>query len=279
MITGCSSGFGREIATAAAAAGHRVMATARRPEQLADLAGSVPAERFATAALDVTDQRQVDAAVAATVERFGRIDVLVNNAGFGIRGAVEETGAEQLQKIFDTNVFGVARMCRAVLPLLRAQGGGHIIQIGSVGGVSATLGGSSYAATKFALEGLSEGLALEVAPFGISVTIIEPGPFRTEFAGSSQGWAEPMPEYEPILADARQRFTRQHDRQPGDPKKAAEVIVRLAQLPEPPLRLPLGPEAFDRIRAVLTQRLADLDGWEELGRHTSFPQGHQPGDG
>ncbi|MDT7745974.1 MAG: hypothetical protein QOE59_5052 [Actinomycetota bacterium] len=269
FITGTSSGFGREIARAALAAGDRVVATARRTDGLADLVEQAP-DRVRAVAVDVTDPAAVRAAVDIAVAEFGRIDVLVNNAGYGSRGALEELSDEQVRAQFDVNVFGVLDVLRAVLPVMRAQRSGHVVQMSSVGGVIATLGGAAYAATKFALEGLSEGLAVEVAPLGIRVTLVEPGPFRTDFAGRSAAHGEPVEDYALILDPAREWFLAQDGQQPGDPARAAQAIVDLVGLDDPPVRLPLGAAAFDRIRARLSTRLADLDAVEPLGRDTDF---------
>ena len=269
FITGTSSGFGREIARAALAAGDRVVATARRTDGLADLVDQAP-DRVRAVALDVTDPVAVRAAVDVAVAEFGRIDVVVNNAGYGSRGALEELSDEQVRAQFDVNVFGALDVLRAVLPVMRAQRSGHVVQMSSVGGVNVVLGGAAYAATKFALEGLSEGLALEVAPLGIRVTLVEPGPFRTDFAGRSAVHGAPIEDYAPILGPSRERFLAQDGRQPGDPGRAAQAVVDLVALDDPPLRLPLGAAAFDRIRATLSTRLADLDAVEPLGRDTDF---------
>ncbi|WP_227983293.1 oxidoreductase [Nocardia spumae] len=269
FITGSSAGFGRAIAEAVLAAGGRVVATARNPESLADLRDRDP-ERVLIAELDVTDPASITAAVEAARVRFGHIDVLVNNAGYGLRGALEECDDEQLRQLMETNVWGLIAVTKAVLPLMRAQRSGHIVQLSSVGGVRARLGGTPYALSKFAVEGLSEGLSYEVAPFGIKVTIVEPGPFRTDFAGRSIRWAEPISEYTPIFAEERERFQAQNGSQPGDPARAAEAILRAVAMEEPPLRLPLGPEAFAGIRATLTQRLADLDELEPWAADTGF---------
>ncbi len=269
FITGTSSGFGREIAAAALDAGDRVVATARRVDGLADLVERAP-ERVRTVAVDVTDPAAVRHAVDVAVGEFGRIDVVVNNAGYGSRGAIEELSDQQIRAQFDVNVFGVIEVLRAVLPVMRTQRSGHVVQMSSVGGVTATLGGAAYAGTKFALEGLSEGLALELAPLGIAVTLVEPGPFRTDFAGRSAAHGGPIEDYAPIMEASRERFLAQDGCQPGDPTRAARAIVDLVGLDDPPLRLPLGAAAFDRIRERLTARLADLDAVEPLGRDTDF---------
>ncbi|KAA0022293.1 oxidoreductase [Antrihabitans cavernicola] len=267
FITGASTGFGRAIARAALAAGNRVVATARDTTALADLASD---PKVLALHLDVTDQATIDDAVRDALGAFGRIDVLVNNAGYGLRGAIEELDDADLRKQFDTNVFGVLAVTRAVLPTMRQQGSGLILQMSSVGGVTVALGGAAYAGTKFALEGLSEALAAEVAYFGIKVVLVEPGPFRTDFAGRSIRWAEPLAAYEPVLDAERTRFDAQDGQQPGDPDRAAEVILTIADMAEPPLRVPLGPQSFDRIRAALTARLAALDEIEPLARDTSY---------
>jgi NAD(P)-dependent dehydrogenase (short-subunit alcohol dehydrogenase family) len=270
LITGTSSGFGRAIAREALARGHRVVATARKVEDVDDLAALDP-ERVRTAPLDVTDPAAVQAAVDLAVAAFGRIDVVVNNAGYGSRGAFEEFTEQQIRDQFEVNVFGALAVTRAVLPVMRAQGSGHVIQMSSLAGVRSALGGSAYSGSKFALEGASEGLAVEVAPLGIKVTMIEPGPFRTDFAGRSPARAEPMEAYAAILDESRARFAALHGTQPGDPERAARAVLDVTELDDPPLRLPLGPSAFDSIRATLNARLAELDAVEELGRHTDFP--------
>lgn len=269
FITGTSSGFGRAIAEAVLADGGSVVATARKTESLAELRDRAP-ERVLVAQLDVTDPASITAAVEEARVRFGRIDVLVNNAGYGLRGALEECDDEHLRALMETNVWGLISVTKAVLPLMRAQRSGHIVQLSSVGGVRARLGGTPYALSKFAVEGLSEGLSYEVAPFGIKVTIVEPGPFRTDFAGRSIQWAESMPEYAPVFAEERERFQAQDGAQPGDPARAAAAVLRAVAMDEPPLRLPLGPEAFAGIRATLTQRLADLDELEPWAADTGF---------
>lgn len=269
LITGTSTGFGRAIAEAALEHGDRVVATARATTAISDLVARAP-DRVRAVALDVTDPAAVRGTVAVAVEAFGRIDVVVNNAGYGSRGALEELSDRQLRVQFETNVFGALDLTRAVLPVLRAQRSGHIVQISSVGGVVAALGGAAYAGTKFALEGLSEGLAAEVAHLGIRVTLVEPGPFRTDFAGRSAQHGTPIDDYAPVLDAARQQFHAMHGTQPGDPARAAEVIVALVGLADPPLRLPLGAAAFDRIRTQLTARLNELDQVEALGRDTDF---------
>lgn len=261
LITGAGRGFGQLIADVAEAAGDVVVRTAR------DLA-SLPPEGVV---LDVGDAQSVDDAVAETIRRHGRIDVLVNNAGHGLIGAAEELTESELVGLLDTNLLGVFRTTRAVLPHMRARGAGHIVQMSSVGGVVANPGHCAYATTKFALEGFSEALAGEVAPFGIRVTIVEPGPFRTEFAGSSIRFADAAPAYADTPAGRlRTNFPHQDGVQPNDPRRAAEIIVATVADADAPMRLPLGPEAIDRIRSKLQGQLADLDRWEATGRDTRY---------
>ncbi|RMI27985.1 oxidoreductase [Nocardia stercoris] len=269
LVTGTSSGFGRAIANAVLAAGGRVVATARDTAALKDIHEHAP-DRVLPLRVDVTDPATITAAVDVAVAHFGRIDVLVNNAGYGYRGAIEESSDRDLRDLMETNVFGLIAVTKAVLPVMRAQGSGHIVQMSSVGGVRARLGGAPYALTKFAVEGLSEGMSYELAPFGIGVTIVEPGPFRTDFAGRSVRWADPLPAYEPVMAAERTRFEAQNGAQPGDPDRAAAAILRAVAMDPPPLRLPLGPESFAGIRATLTERLAELDELESWAADTGF---------
>ena len=271
FVTGASAGFGRVIARTALEHGDRVVATARRPADLDDLDG--PPERLLRLPLDVTEQAQIDRAVA-DAEAFAGVDVLVNNAGHGYLGAVEELSTAEITALFAVNVLGVHAVTRAVLPHMRARGRGHVVQMSSVGGVIGNPGHAAYAMSKFALEGMSNALAAEVAPFGIRVTLIEPGPFRTEFAGRSMGAAPAIEAYrDTAAARIRESMSGQDRNQPGDPQRAAEAILAVVGHPQPPLRLPLGAAAFDRIREHLRGRLAELDAWEHLGRDTDFRTG------
>ncbi|MFC4947670.1 oxidoreductase [Pseudonocardia sp. GCM10023141] len=264
LITGANSGFGLAIAQAALAAGDVVVAGSRKVEALDGLVAAHPGAVTAVA-LDVTDPEQV--AAAAT----GEIDVLVNNAGHGLLGALEELTDEQLRRVLETNVFGALAMTRAVLPGMRARRRGHIVQMSSVGGVVGNPGHAAYATSKFALEGASEALAAEVAPFGIRVTIVEPGPFRTDFAGRSMTFAEAIPDYADTPAGAlRSRFRAQDGVQPGDPARGAAAILATVRAPSAPLRLPLGVEAVTRIRAKLQAQLADLDVCADLSQGTAY---------
>ena len=271
FITGASTGLGRTLAETVLAHGDRVVATARNVATLDDLTGPSP-DDVIRLALDVTDRDQVRAAVAEAVERAGAIDVLVNNAGHGLVGALEELSDEQFAQVLGTNVFGAFAVSRAVLPYMRARRRGHVVMMSSVGGVVGNPGHAAYATSKFALEGMSEALAGEVAPLGVRVTIVEPGPFRTDFAGRSMRFAEPVDDYRETPAGTlRARFSAQDGVQPNDPVRAAEAIITAVRDPSSPLRLPLGPEAVDRIRAKLRNQLADLEAWEKLSRDTRYP--------
>jgi NAD(P)-dependent dehydrogenase (short-subunit alcohol dehydrogenase family) len=271
FITGASSGLGRTLAEQVLASGDRVVATARNVAALEDLTGPGP-DDVIRLPLDVTDPEQVRATVAEAVERAGAIDVLVNNAGHGLIGALEELADEQIQRILGTNVFGVLAVTRAVLPHMRARGRGHIVQMSSVGGVVGNPGHALYATSKFALEGMSEALAGEVKPLGIRVTIVEPGPFRTDFHGRSMEFAEQIDDYRDTPAGTtRERFSAAAGDQPNDPVRAAEAIILAVRDETSPLRLPLGAEAVTRIRAKLRGQLADLEAWEKVSLDTRFP--------
>jgi NAD(P)-dependent dehydrogenase (short-subunit alcohol dehydrogenase family) len=269
FITGTSTGLGRALAQEVIADGDRLVATARDTSTLDDLVALAP-DRVRALPVDVTDPTAVRLAVDTALKDFGRIDVLVNNAGYALRGALEELSETELRRQFDTNVFGALDVTRAVLPAMRAQRSGCIVQMSSVGGVLATLGGTAYAGTKFALEGLSEGLAAEVAHLGIHVLIVEPGPFRTDFTGRSVRWADPIDDYRSALDPAKKQFLAMHGTQPGDPARAARAIITATRMDDPPLRLPLGANAVDRIRERLQQRLREVDTVESLGRPTDF---------
>jgi NAD(P)-dependent dehydrogenase (short-subunit alcohol dehydrogenase family) len=271
LITGCSSGFGREVARAALAAGDTVVATARSPEKLAGLAPAGAEDRLDAVALDVTDGAAIAAAVADALARHGRIDVLVNNAGHGAVGAVEETTEAELRSTMETMFFGAATLTRAVLPVMREQGGGVVVQISSMGGQVSLPGFGSYCAAKFALEALSEALAAEVAPFGIRVVIVEPGAFRTGFGGAGMQRSEPLDAYDESVGPTRAAVDAMAaNDQPGDPARAAAAILQAVGDPEAPLHLALGADSVDGIRAAHDARRADLAAWEDVSRATAF---------
>jgi NAD(P)-dependent dehydrogenase (short-subunit alcohol dehydrogenase family) len=269
LITGCSAGFGRELVLAALAAGDRVMATARRPEVLADLA-EAGGERLRTAALDVTDPVTIDAAVAATLDAFGRVDVLVNNAGNGSVGAVEEFTMAELRELMEVMFFGAVATTKAVLPHLRAQRAGAVVMISSMGGQVTMPGFGAYCSAKFALEAVADALADEVAPFGIRVLTVEPGAFRTEFGGARMHRSAVIDDYQASTAATRAAVEGMDQSQPGDPAKAATAILTALDSDDPPRRLALGHDAVDAIRDRHRALAADLDAWEKLSRSTDL---------
>ncbi|MFB4283166.1 MULTISPECIES: oxidoreductase [unclassified Nonomuraea] len=266
LITGCSTGFGRELVRAAVAAGDRVMATARRPEALADLV-ELGQGQVSVTTLDVTDSGSIKDAVEATLAVHGRIDVVVNNAGNLLFGAVEGLDMDQLRSQMDTLFFGAAEVTKAVLPHLREQGSGTIVQMSSMGGQVTFLGFGAYHAGKFALEGLSQTLAQELSPLGVRVMIVEPGAFRTQINASKIVTAVPEA-YHGSVGAFRTTIDSMRGQEPGDPAKAAGAIVTAVHSGNPPLRLVLGSDAIDGIRAELASRLQDMAGWEELSRST-----------
>ncbi|MEU6236465.1 oxidoreductase [Kitasatospora sp. NPDC047058] len=270
LITGANSGFGRAIAEAALAAGDTVVAAARRPGTLDDLAAAHP-DRVVPVRLDVTDQAAIAAVVADTLLWHGRIDVLVNNAGRGLIGAVEEYTDRELRELMELHFFGPAALTRAVLPHMRAQGSGAVVQLSSMGGRFSFPGVGAYSATKFALEGLSEALAQEVAQFGIKVLIVEPGAFRTSFAGAGAlAQAAAIPAYDAVVGPVRTGLPESDGRQPGDPAKAAAAILAALDAERTPLRLALGNDAVDAILGNLDAAGQELRDWEKLGRSTDL---------
>jgi NAD(P)-dependent dehydrogenase (short-subunit alcohol dehydrogenase family) len=271
MITGVSSGFGRELAQAALARGDTVIGTLRKQEQLAAFEALAPGRAHAVQ-LDVTDSAAIAPAVAGAIERCGAIDVLVNNAGYGFVGAVEEASIAEVRQQFETNVFGLIQVTQAVLPQMRQRGRGHIINLSSGAGVIASPGLGLYAASKFAVEGFSEALAGEVAPLGIRVTILEPGGFRTQFSGGSCAQAaQRIAAYDATAGRMRAGFEQFNGRQPGDPARAAQLMLQLSDMAEPPLRLVLGADMLPRVRGKYEHLLAELTRWEALSLSTDFP--------
>jgi NAD(P)-dependent dehydrogenase (short-subunit alcohol dehydrogenase family) len=269
LVTGASSGFGLAIAEAALERGDSVMATSRSIDSIELEAG----DRVELFALDVTDPAQREAAVEATLDRFGRIDVLVNNAGRTQVGAVEETTDQELRDLFDLHFFAPAALTRAVLPHMRRQGGGAIVQMSSVGGQVTAAGFGAYCATKFALEGLTETLQEEVAPFGVRTLIVEPGAFRTGLfrRGAAYESAE-MEEYADIVGPTRAYVRGNHLKQPGDPALAAQAILTALDAEASPLRLVLGADAIGNIRDRLERVSGELAEWEQLGRATAIQE-------
>ena len=271
FITGASSGFGRLLAEKALERGERVVATARDRSRIADLETRYP-EAARALTLDVTRPDQVSAVVPEALAAFGGVDILANNAGYGVCGAVEEVAEDEFEPMFQTNLYGLLRVTRAFLPHFRQRRGGHILNLSSMAGLTGAPGWGLYAATKFAVEGLSEALAAELAPLGVRVTLIEPGPFRTEFLGRSGIVAKvELPDYASTVGKTRDYFRTQNGRQPGDPAKAIEAIFAVVDSPEPPLRLLLGKVAMTRLRAKFTRWEKELSDWEPVTLGADFP--------
>lgn len=270
LVTGCSSGLGRALAEQALEQGCRVVATARDPSTLADLASRHPG-RVLVLPLDVTDADAVAGTVREAEHRFGRIDVVVNNAGYGYVGAIEEGEDEAVRAQFATNLFGPVALLKAVLPGMRARRSGHVVNIGSVGGLVCFPAVGYYHMTKFALEALSETLARELEPFGVGVTVVEPGAFRTEFRGGSMKQSgSRLPDYADTAGRARDAVLAGHGSQSNDPVLGARAILAVLRDPRPPLHLVLGADALELIRAKLASLSADLDRFEALTRSTAF---------
>jgi NAD(P)-dependent dehydrogenase (short-subunit alcohol dehydrogenase family) len=270
LITGCSTGLGRAFAQAALDRGHEVVATARDVSQVQDLADVYPDTALAVA-LDVTDDEQVTAAVRAAEDRFGGVDVLVNNAGYGYRAAVEEGEDDAVRQLFDTHVHGTVRTIKAVLPGMRARGSGTIVNLSSIGARICPEGSGYYAAVKAAVEALTLSLRKEVAPLGITALVVEPGGFRTDFAGRSLTQsAEPIEDYADTAGRRRKENDTVHGTQPGDPTKAAAVLLDVVESGDAPYMLLLGNDASDAFRAALDALRDDVDTWESTSRSTDF---------
>lgn len=270
FITGSSTGFGRSLTEAVLKRGERVVATARNKKQIEEFEEQYTNQAIAVK-LDVTDPQEVRAAVKQAVEVFGRIDVLVNNAGYGTIGAIEEVSDEDVRRQYETNVFGALDVIRAVLPHMRQQRSGHILNISSVVGQVSFAGAGIYSSTKFALESLSEALAKEVAPLGIRVTIVEPGAFRTDFAGRSLLLSDTIIEdYASTVGDFRQRIKARDGNQPGDPNKAVLAMIQVVESENPPLRLPLGADSVAAIEEKLLSVKNDINNWREVAINTAF---------
>ncbi|NVN10319.1 SDR family NAD(P)-dependent oxidoreductase [Nguyenibacter vanlangensis] len=269
LVTGSSRGFGRAICEAVLDAGCDLVATARDPSVLAGL-GEGRAGRLALAPLDVADPAQAEAAVATAIDRFGGVDVLVNNAGYGDIGSVEDTSLASFRQQIETNLFGTIIMTKAVVPSMRERRSGHIIQFSSVGGRLGAPGRAAYSAAKWGVEGFSEVLAKEMALVGVRVTMVEPGGFRTDFAGASTTIEEGRPDYDAVVGKAARMQRAYNGNQPNDPHKGAAAILELARMENPPLRLPLGSDAVAAIEAFDYDRLAELQRWRSLSETTGF---------
>lgn len=272
FITGCSTGFGRELAKLVLDRGYRAVVTARDPSQIQDLTAHHDGRAFVLP-LDVTDKQQVASAVAQAEAKFGSIDVLVNNAGFGYVGALEESDEAEVRAMMETNFFGLARMTHEVLPGMRSRRRGNIVNISSIGGLVGFPGVGYYNATKFAVEGLSEALSKEVAPLGIKVLVVEPGPFRTDWAGRSLKKSTlQIPEYAQTAGAFRERITSRNGKQAGDPVRAAEAIIKALESSNPPLHLVLGLIALETARTQVEKLRGELDAWEETSLSADFPE-------
>ncbi|MDX6230860.1 MAG: hypothetical protein QOI76_4250 [Frankiales bacterium] len=271
LITGSSRGFGRELAAAALEAGDNVVATARRPEQLEELVRRY-GDRVRTAALDVTDPKAAEAAVGEAVAAFGSLDVVANNAGYANSAAIEDAPTDDFRAQIETNLFGVINVTRAALPVFRAQRSGHFLQFSSIGGrVGGSPGLAAYQTAKFGVEGFSEVLNAEVAPLGIKVTIVEPGPFRTDWGGSSMSFHPVSPDYEQTVGRMNQFRRETEGTWPGDPARAAHILIDVVNNPEPPLRLLLGAAAVESAEKSSAARAAEAAAWADVSRSADFP--------
>jgi NAD(P)-dependent dehydrogenase (short-subunit alcohol dehydrogenase family) len=269
LITGSTRGLGRALAEAVLVAGHKVVATGRDPGQLKDLVTRY-GDRARAVTLDVTSERAVIGAVAEAIKSFGRLDVVANNAGYGDLCPIEDMSMAEFRAQMETNLFGVVHVTKAALPFMREQGSGHILQFSSVGGRIGPIGRAAYAAAKWGVEGFSEVLSREVGPLGVKVTLIEPGGFRTDFAGSSTAIREGRPEYDATVGKIA-RFQRDFNgKQPGDPAKAAAAVLRITSIDNPPLRLILGSDAFQAIEQNDLAKLNSDREWKELSISTDF---------
>jgi NAD(P)-dependent dehydrogenase (short-subunit alcohol dehydrogenase family) len=275
FITGCSSGFGRALAETVLEQGETVVLTARNPQQIKDLAASFP-DRTLAVQLDVTKPEEVREAVKQAIANFGRIDVLVNNAGCEVAGVIEEVPDKEVRREFETNFFGVLEVLRAVLPHMRQQRSGHILNFSSIACFDAGAGGGIYSSSKLALEGISGSLANEVAPFGIKVTIVEPGWFRTDFFRRSYVLTDTQIEdYKPLINEIRQQIIpvqEMKDMAPGDPRKAALAMIKVVDSDNPPIRLALGADTVETVEGALEFIKSELDAWREVSMSTDYDE-------
>ena len=275
FITGCSTGFGRHLSKAALQAGNQVVVTARKPEDIKDIVAEYPDDSLAVQ-LDVTKTGEIKTAVQQAMDKFGRIDVLVNNAGIGYFGAVEESEEDEVRRMFEINVFGLANMTKEVLPIMRKQRSGHIVNVASIGGLVAFPALGFYNATKFAVDGLSESLSKEVAHLGIKVTVIAPSGFRTDWAGRSANNSKIVIEdYANTAGQNKENIRGYSGKQPGDPVRAAQAILKAVNAENPPLRLLLGAAAVRNARNKITELQRDIDAWEETSVGSDFPLGEK----
>jgi NAD(P)-dependent dehydrogenase (short-subunit alcohol dehydrogenase family) len=272
FITGCSSGFGLLLAHELLRRGDRVIATARDASKLDDLLTLYP-DTARTFMLDVTKPAEIESVARLALTAFGHVDVLVNNAGYGVNGAIEEVAEDEFEPMFQTNIYGLIRTTRAFLPHFRERRSGHIFNLSSIGGLIGGAGWGFYNTTKFAVEGFSEALAGEMKPLGVHVTVIEPGPFRTDFLGrSGKLAANELPEYAQTAGKAREYLRTQAGKQHGDPQKAVEAIIAVADSPEPPLHLILGKIALTRFRDKLALWQREIAAWEPVTIDADFPE-------
>ena len=273
FITGSSSGFGYLLAKEALRRGDRVIATARNASQIDDLTTLYP-DTARVFTFDVTKPAEIESIARLAPTAFGHIDILVNNAGYGVNGAIEEVSEDEFEPMFQTNIYGLIRTTRAFLPHFRQRRSGHIFNLSSIGGLIGGAGWGFYNVTKFAVEGFSEALAAELKPLGIHVTVVEPGPFRTDFLGrSGKLAAKELPEYKDTAGKAREYLETQSGKQPGDPQKAVEAIIAAADSPNPPLHLILGKIALTRFRDKLAQWQKEIAAWEPVTVGADFPAG------
>jgi NAD(P)-dependent dehydrogenase (short-subunit alcohol dehydrogenase family) len=273
FITGSSSGFGYLLAKEVLRRGERVIATARDASKLDDLLKQHP-QTARTFSLDVTKPEEIESVAQQAIAAFGHVDVLVNNAGYGVNGAIEEVSEDEFEPMFQTNLYGLIRTTRAFLPHLRERRSGHIFNLSSIGGLIGGAGWGYYNVTKFAVEGFSEALAPEMKPLGVHVTVVEPGPFRTDFLGrSGKLAAKELPEYKDTAGKARKYLETQSGKQPGDPQKAVEAIIAVADSPNPPLHLILGKIALTRFRDKLALWEKEIAAWEPVTVGADFPNG------
>jgi len=270
FITGASRGFGALVTAEALAAGDAVVATARDPKTVTARFGEHP--RLLPVQLDVTHEEQAHAAVAAALKKFGRIDILLNNAGYGLLGAVEESSGSEVERLFATNVFGLLNVTRAVLPEMRRQRSGHVINISSIGGYASHEGWGVYCATKFAVEGITEALALELAPLGVRATVVEPGFFRTDFLDDQSlvKTKNRIDDYADTVGVMRDFASGANHAQPGDPAKLAKALIAMVNAPTPPLRMPFGSDTVARIAEKNSQVAAEVQQWRDLAVSTDF---------